>query len=594
MRRAFAPSLLPSLPLLYAVAGCTSLIGDFDWVPPPVDAAARDSAVETDGTELDVPVATVVAAVVTPPPVYVGQSVTLDASSSTTTQGSLAFSWELDTVPDGSLLTTASLSSISSATSTMVPDVPGSYSLTVTVSAGGATASQQVVVVAVAPQVMFARGAVGDGGLEAGASLEYWLANAGPDSGTIQPLICSDAYLPASSAPLGAYASRGFDFWEAAAGLPSRFAAFTMEATADGGYIGHLWAGTSEANCPPPFDVGTYSFGPNAPFGSQPRFSPDGSRFAVFDSSWNIVTYPFDGNGETNVVAAYGLSYADAGAALDAVDELADSGYVLEPPRVAWTAAGTLAWARPLAADQWEVVSAPDVANAPLTTYMVCPGTMPREIAMLSDGTVMASYRDPSGSYGPGENILRLRPDVLHQCGHEEYAGGSEATSVATDFAVSPDETQLAFLWRDPAIMDGAAWPGGFPGGYVFVMPLSNPGAAVQVSDDPALYGPRWIAAGAALEFTRFDGVAPSTGGLQTSVVVVSPDGGAEQVLAQGDGVATFVSTSGNAACDAAPGTGGRLPWTLSVALVALARRARRPRRSFIRSPGNRPADSYS
>jgi hypothetical protein len=226
---------------------------------------------------------------------------------------------------------------------------------------------------------------------------------------------------------------------------------------------------------------------------------------------------------------------------------------------------------------------------------MICPGTTPREIAVLSDGTVMASYRDPSGSYGPGENILRLRPDVLHQCGHEEYAGSSNSASVATDFALSPDETQLAFLWRDPALGDGATWPEGLPGGYVFVMPLSTPGAAVQVSGEPALYGPRWIAGGAALEFTRLDGVAVATGDVATSVVVMSPDASAKQVLAQGDGVQSFVSTSGSAACDVAWRTGGRFPWVLAVAIVAVARRARRLARvSANRDPGRDPCPHFT
>src|SRR5260370_1008691 len=60
---------------------------------------------------------------------------------------------------------------------------------------------------------------------------------------------------------------------------------------------------------------------------------------------------------------------------------------VVEPPRVEWTANG-LAWAQPTA-NGWQIVSAPDGADAGQPTqYMSCKGVTPREIAMLSDGTV--------------------------------------------------------------------------------------------------------------------------------------------------------------------------------------------------------------
>ena len=280
------------------------------------------------------------------------------------------------------------------------------------------------------------------------------------------------------------------------------------------------------------------------------------------------------------MVAPYGVGYQDAGVVLDPVDELSESGYILEPPRVSWTPSGGIVWARPLDDTQWEVVSADDTPSAAVTTFMTCQGVAPpREIAMLADNSgVIASYRDPS--QGPGENIIWLkRAAVGNQCLHDQYTYGPSATAVATDFALSPDGTQLAFLWRDPSIGDGTPWPLGLPGGYVIVMTISTRSLAVQVSGDRALYGPRWFAGGARLAFTRLDSVAVSTGDVETSVVVMSPDGGAEQVVAQGDGVTSFVSTSGNAACSLSPGTGSRLPWELSVVLVGLVCRLRkRPR----------------
>jgi hypothetical protein len=573
------PAVALVIPLLAIAAACTSFLGDFTLLEAPEEAGAHDSGFEPDSATPDAPSATVHAVASTPPSVFVGQSVAFDASNSTTTQGTLAFAWTLSSVPSGSQLSITSLASPSSPTCSLVPDAPGDYTLTVTVSALGASDSQQVTVTAFAPQVMFAGGAIGDGGADASATLDYYVATLGADAGTLQPVICSDAATPAALARLGAYASRAFDTWEGPAGTPSRFAAFTLEAASDGGNYAHLWAGTFDGSCPPANDFGTMNFGPNAPYGSEPRFSPDGGRFAVFDSNWNIVTYSFDGTGETNVVAPYGVPYQDAGAVLDPVDELSESGYILEPPRVSWTPSGGIVWARPLDDTQWEVVAADDSPSAAVTTYMTCQGVAPpREIAMLADNSgVIASYRDPS--QGPGEDIIRLtRAAVGNQCLHDQYTDGPSATAVATDFALSPDGTQLAFLWRDPSIGDGTPWPLGFPGGFVFVMTISRRSLAVQISGDRALYGPRWIAGGAGLAFTRLDGVAVSTGDVETSVVVMSPDGGAEHVVAQGDGVTSFVSTSGNAACSLSPRAGSRPAWALSLVLVGAARRFRRRR----------------
>jgi hypothetical protein len=560
MRRALALAL----PLLGAAAACTSLLGDFTLTPAAVDAGIPDSGGEPDRTEPDAPTVTVHAVVTSLPPVFTGHSVTLDASNSTTTQGSLAFSWQVGSIPPGSLVDTSFLSSAASATPSFVPDVPGNYDVTVTVSAAGASDSQEVTVTAVAPQVLFASGSVGDGGAEASPSLDYFVATLTPEGGAPQPLLCADAAVPLDIVRLGAYAGRAFDTWEAPAGEPSRFAAFTLEADPDGGYIGHLWAGTFDAPCSP-VDFGTSDFGPNAPFGSEPSFSPDGTRFAVFDSHWNVVTFPVDGSGDTNVVAAYGLAYAEAGAALDPIDEAVDSGYVLEPPRVGWRRDGVLAWARPLDDSNWELVTAPDAPDAEVTQYMHCGGVTPREIAMLADGTVIAAYRDPT--LGPGENIVGLTRSAYNLCSHDLYAIGPSSASIATDFALSPDGTELAFLWRDPPQGDGAAWPAGLPGGYVFVMPVSNP-VPVQVSNERALYGPRWIASGATLAFTRFDGIAASTGDVATTVIAMGPDGSAERVIAQGALV---------------PRTGSPLPWPMMLVLFALARLLPRRRRSIAR-----------
>jgi hypothetical protein len=94
--------------LLAVSAACTSLIGDFTLLTPSVDAGDLDSTARFDGSQEDAPFAVVEASVATPPTVYVGQAVQLDAGASTTTFGILSFSWEMFS-PAGSQLTTESL-----------------------------------------------------------------------------------------------------------------------------------------------------------------------------------------------------------------------------------------------------------------------------------------------------------------------------------------------------------------------------------------------------------------------------------------------------------------------------------------------------
>jgi hypothetical protein len=236
---------------------------------------------------------------------------------------------------------------------------------------------------------------------------------------------------------------------------------------------------------------------------------------------------------------------------------------------VTWTATG-LAWAQPTL-DGWEVVTVPDAPNMMPMTYMTCPGVTPREIAILPDGTVIASYRETPQS---SENIYRLKPDAKQNCSHEvQYTNLSDAgSSTATDFAISPDATLIAFLQIDTGLQNASPWVQGnsqWPGGYVYVVPLAG-GTPTQVSSEPAIYGPRWIGGGTAIVFTRLDSVSPITGRPATSVVVVAADGGGEQIIAQGDGVSTFVSTSGNAACSIGRAGGGRGGAAKTVGFAAL------------------------
>jgi hypothetical protein len=574
---------------------CTPLLGDFTLVGEG-DAGSKAGASSGDAAGVDAGAGStnaVVQARAQDVSVYVGQIATVDASGSTTTTGTPTFAWSLVSAPPGSGVTAASLAGAASSRASFAPDVSGEYVLQVTVLAPGGGDTARSKVDAAPARVLFAQGnAVDGGGAVVAPSTIYSLADI--DGGNARSVLCPGVVGDASAptAQYAAYGGRAYDFWEGPPGQPSKFVAFTVDSLPEGGLTTHLWAGTSASSCDAGvIDFGTDGFGPGRPFGSEPHFNPSGSRFVVFDRQWRIVTYPADATGATaapQIIAGYPVPSGQARSVLDPSGVDTSSGYILEPPRVEWSASG-LAWAQPTA-NGWEIVTAQDVPAAPdagpPTPYMTCKGVTPREIAMLDDGTVIASYRPTPQS---SENLYQLKPNAQQTCTREQqYTNLSSAEgAAATDFAVSPDGTQIAFLQIDPGTQDASAWTQGssqLPGGYVYVVPVTG-GTPRQVSPDPALYGPRWIGGGAALVFTRLDGVAGNVGRLATSVVVVSPDGGGDHVVAQGDGVSTFVSTSGNAACSVvgserlgrgSGGAGAALWFGLAVGGTLRRRRGRR------------------
>jgi hypothetical protein len=565
---------------LFATAACTSLLGDFGTSESgrdagrPMDAslgAGEDGSVAAmPSIDLAVPAAS---------SIYLGQTATLDASKTTATGGQLALVWSLSSVPPGSRLTSENLMGATTAKPSFVPDVAGRYLLHLEASATGVHTNADTSVTATLPQIFFARGTLSDAANGASASAVYMVADS--LGGNAHAILCPDraiGNITSKIAPDALLAGRLVDFWEGPAGTAYQFAAFTLDYTPSLGYATHLWVGTGASTCSSaPVDLGSAAFAP-APYGTEPHFSPDGSRFVVYDSEWNVVTYASDGT-DKHVVSPYMRG-------LPGIAPTYDDGpsYIPEPPRVEWTATG-LAWARSMPGG-WQIVTAPDANNVPPTVYpsvyMNCAGVAPREIAMLAGGAVVAGYRQAPQS---AENIYLLKPDATQTCQIDKnYTQNlSDAgASLATDFAVSPDGKRIAFLWRDQSTTSSSLWlqgpTGQLPGGRLYVVPVDHSVPPQPVSTEPAYYGPRWIGGGTALVFTRLDGVTQNGAGYPaTSVIVIRPDGSGEQVIATGDGVTTFVSTSGNAACNlGSASVPGSIAALFCAALVALRmRRAR-------------------
>jgi hypothetical protein len=566
---------------------CTSLLGDFtinressaDGGPGGDDGPSSSSSSGSSGGG---PEAGHVMAVASNVSVYLGQPAKLDASASVpaVANGALAFQWALSNTPTGSTLVKGQIST--TATASFVPDLPGSYSLTLTVSDPDNPANKdttQVTVLATLPQVFFAEGTVG----ASGPSASYAVVDF--DGGNPHPITCPITSMPAGApnvlAVAAAYGSRIFDFWEAPSpAQPTEFAGLVpnydpMSNT----YAVHLLSGTAASACDAGLnDLDTLGAGA-LPNSASPHISPDGTRIVVYNQNRDIVTYGFDG-GAVNTVA----TSQDYGVRTNKLDPSGVSSLpndIPEPPRVEWMPHGSstdLAWLVVGAGGAgWKILTAKDAPSAQLATLMTCTsGVMPRAFAVLSDQSVVVSYRATPTS---GENLVLLKTGCVVAARYTMV--GNTPSAIATDFAVSPDGSLVAFLLVDPSVQNASKWmvsgdpdAGQLPGGYVYLVSADG-GTPVQVSPTPALYGPRWIGAGGSLVFTALRSLAAPLDAsispqLATSVVIVQPDGGAEHVVAAGDGVSTFVSTSGNAACSAVPGAAGRATGA-GAAMVLLA-----------------------
>jgi hypothetical protein len=469
------------------------------------------------------------------------------------------------------VLVDSNLSSTTAATPSFIPDLPGDFVLQVTVKSGAATGTATATVVAVAPQVFFLQGSTGASGgfnttADASATQAYFAANY--DGTNRNQVSCSQVtsggdlafaeYLPY-------FAGLVFDTWEGEAGEPPMYAGFTIfPYDGGGGAATRLTVGTSASSCggsSPPVDLGTFAEAtsngsPNASLATNPRFNADGSRVVIYDPGFNVVTLATDGSGVTTVSPYFQLDDASANPVYDP-NSYSSAG---APPSPQWLGS-RVAWARPTATG-WQIVTAPDTAGASVSEYMNCAGVTPREFQFLSDGTVIASYRATTS--GP-ENIYQLSRSCAQLQAYTNLSNSPSA--VASDFSISPDGNWLAFLQLDPSVQDAAAWIGELPGGYVYLAPIDGSTLPVQISADPAMYGPRWIGGGSLLAFTKV-GAVPDGGFLPaTSVTVYTVDGGGEQLVAKANGISTALSTGGSGACN----IGGRAAGPGAFALLWVA-----------------------
>jgi hypothetical protein len=528
--------------VLGSMAGC----GGSDPVAPPVES---DGGTDTGSSSVQLNVADL--------NVYLGQTAQLDATP-TTGSGAIAFAWTLKSAPQGSQVNTAAIGNANTGKPTLTPDVKGEYVLSVTATAGSASASKDVKVNAYAAPILYTLSKVN-------ASPPYYeVHTVGSDGQGAHPLTCRVVPYPDAGpdSDNGGFflislfvSALGVDWWEAPPGEPSRVAFADFRPTSDGGGTVGLAIGTTESSCQnPPTLVRQFS-GKNA-MTLQPSFSPDGSKVAFIeqaDDEYRIGAIQFDGSGYRSV-ATY-CAGADAGG------RSCESSYASRPR---WLSDGRLAWVQDVHGNdvEWRIVAAKDEANASVEEVLRCAGEGPRQIWPLKDGSFITSFRETKQK--PVDLVVMKRG----QSGRCEIVRNltkfTGAGSRARDFAVSPDQTEIAYLHHEGADAKDNDLD---TGGAIYRVKIDGSGGPQPVLEakEESFPGPRYIAGGSLFSFTR-GRANEDAGGGELHVSVVPVGGGTVRNVANGD-QGTMVLAPGHGGCNVAGGG----PTMLAAFLASIA-----------------------
>ncbi len=446
--------------------------------------------------------------------VYIAQAATLAGSAS---DPSATFAWTLASAPPGSTITTASITGAATATPTITPDLVGDYKLTLTATAGAATATKSATV-----HALPGKGFVGhqyDGGAGAPALGNILFTNS---DGTGQvPIVC-----PARGNGLAEIFDSfgGLDWLEGDAGQPA-VVAFPFADTDDAGNIlsAYLAAGTSDSRCGANA-VGKLDFqdaGSNSLIPRDVRLSSTGQRIAYLretGSGLNAATIGFDGSD----LRVFGPAFlaTDGGPGPSNGDDIV-------PPT--WVDSTQIAWIQ-LAADSssWSIKIARDQDNATVDTFMTCnaassgSGAKVYEFALLPDGSAIVATQPSTFDAGNFVQLLVLSPDpTTHVCTFVRAFSAGSGTAV--DFSVSPDKTTVAYLGSASDNSNSFS---------LYTAPITGTSPPVVVSGAPVQgnegSGPRWAANG----HTIIWGQGPIVDGGGTTVFSVTATGGAATQLA--------------------------------------------------------------
>ena len=480
--------------------------------------------------------------------VYVQQTATLDATAST--PSSATFSWQLASAPAGSNVTTASIANATTATPSFVPDVLGTYVLTLNVTSGGASSTKNVNVRAFTGKAFLSHFVPVDAGSQSDV---VFAPTFGGDGGT-STVSCETLYKQtftstAGTIPAAPFAEQtlpGSIDWREGPPASEAIVAFGFRETApDGGYTNYLATGTSSSQCGTLLKLDALVNAGDVPMGV--RISPNADRAAFIrqnGSSIDVATIGLDGSNLRVLGSVYRATDGGAGTLPTT------TGYSFLKRRVQWIDETHVAW---IGIDTdvpgaFNVLTATDSTSPNITDYMDCTAAVATatsvnepdilEFAMLGDGNVLVSGEVSTVDAGT-QGIYVLRPNpVSKQCELEGQIGVQ-----AQNFAISPEGSRVAFtgLNTDAGTNE------------MFVGPLDGGAPSLVRSNDAGLsfssgYGPQWVQGGAALLYTEVPAILD--GGSQNNAVVVPATGGAVLPVAYSEsaGNAYFVPTN-DAAC---------------------------------------------
>jgi hypothetical protein len=501
MRKWLALGLIGFWSLAASVAAC----GGDDAASSsgaPQDGGGADAVGNNDGGPPES--VSVVASDVT---VYTGSLAALDASTTSATE----FAWVVKSVPGGSAVTTQSLAGANTARPSFVADVSGEYVLEVTARSGGTSGTKSVRVKAVAAPLFFMQTNFG----EDPPYFEY--RTIGNDKSNNHPIACRINGEKGDAGAAGQFlfmsvflADIGMDWWEAPPGSASHVAFTTFQLFADGGSNAFLALGSTETTCASPPAVVNHIVedgGDPRSILIQPRYSPNGARVTFIDqraAGYSIEAVSYDGN-DRRALARFCSPDIDSCWAP-----------AVFPPRPQWVDAQTVGWARARQEDGgngWEVVLANDSANPNPRVHMTCDGAVPRSIAFLKDGSVIAN-RIAEGTQI--EDLLVFKPSAPGGACQvvRNLTNLTTARSYARDFVVSPDESEVVFVRTVVPAGEPAPDGGGSrSGGELYVVPANGSSPPVPFGGSPqyAMFGARYVASASQI---AWNGVIPFEAGV--------------------------------------------------------------------------------
>jgi hypothetical protein len=520
---------------------------------------------------------------ITSTPDLVGFVTRLDGTGSRDPAGrALTFAWHFSSVPAGSAITDASLSSTSSPTPTFEPDLGGAYGVSLTVTApDGASGTASATATVPTWPLFYYRAQYGAGAdtFSVGVVRSDGTGARAIDCALAAPVNdASPGYLLDLLELPGFFTMRVFDPAAAPATVPSALAfEQPIPAGTDLGAAGfRLLLADEQSDCAskPPVRLDDGSAAQHV----EPRFSPDGSRLVYLDRGPDrVITVGRDGQNR-HVVRT--------GAKIPGAAPL-----WVDATHVAWTE-DTSANATP----HLDVFSAADADGAgdaagTRTTLLDCPAATDATAlqvinqlelvgqAMLVAGGVKSKFASPPGSI----NLYRMAAPSCSTTAATRLASQLPGGD-AWDFTVAPDGVTIA-------MSSTAGQTGPNPQHDILLLTIDGSLApTVYAGSDPVLddIGPRWIAHGRQLTWTQAappdDGGASRGGGIMIgnlngthvrSLVPQQSGAGGPTLIAGGSNRGLSCSWSG-AGADA--GAGASVAAMVLLLAITLARRTRRER----------------